>query len=436
MRLTGRTNSFERTSQSVSPFAQQIGKNVFMKKYSLLLFAAVFLQFAQISAQNLLHYAVSTNGQKGECLFPEDEAGNVVFSSIIDVPCSADSIMLIADDYISAQNITDRCVVKRLSSSSRTNTYSIQLNIGKQSWGIEYWGTPLFIFKRDASHVKFRCIVEARNGKYKYSLVDFETNRNTIRGEAKNDGQPNIIHWQRVNSLTKEKDFYASKHDIKKREVKEVLFDFNSQIAYEACLYQAEYDATIKFEKGLKNLNFSDDFMEVPGGISPSEKALNNKSQGRHFSLSIFGDGFFTQAGEYASENSHSDSNYSNFIGFLLEKGCNVFITSEDHAYEQAGVQELIKQTMIDGYWNVVDDINQAHFVMRYYVNLEGRDRAHLIFETPQGNVKEEISSQGTSESINENREVARSLYLKSVFPLFKKIESKKYPKNLNTFAK
>lgn len=95
-----------------------------MKKYSLLLFAAVFLQFAQISAQNLLHYAVSTNGQKGECLFPEDEAGNVVFSSIIDVPCSADSIMLIADDYISAQNITDRCVVKRLSSSSRTNTYS------------------------------------------------------------------------------------------------------------------------------------------------------------------------------------------------------------------------------------------------------------------------------------------------------------------------
>lgn len=170
--------------------------------YSLLV---VLLPFVLSPAQNLLHYAISSNGEKGDCLFPEDEAGNVVFSSIIDVPCSADSIMLIVDDYISAQNISEKCVVNNLSKSSRTSTYSIQLNIGKQLWGVEYWGSPLFVFARDASHVKFKCIIEARNGKYKYSLVDFETNRRTIRGAAKNDGQPNVIHWQRVNSLTKEK---------------------------------------------------------------------------------------------------------------------------------------------------------------------------------------------------------------------------------------
>ena len=81
-----------------------------MKRLSLLL--TVLFHFVLVPAQNLLHYAISTNGEKGECLFPENESGNVVFSSIIDVPCSADSIMLFADDYISAQNISDRCVVK------------------------------------------------------------------------------------------------------------------------------------------------------------------------------------------------------------------------------------------------------------------------------------------------------------------------------------
>ena len=131
-----------------------------------------------VSAQNLLHYAVSTNGERGECLFPEDESGNVFFSSVIDAPCSADSIMLIADDYISAQNVSDRCIVKNLSKSSRTSTYSIQLNIGKQMWGVEYWGSPLFVFSRDASHVKFKCIIEARNGKFKYSVYYVETGQN------------------------------------------------------------------------------------------------------------------------------------------------------------------------------------------------------------------------------------------------------------------
>lgn len=405
-----------------------------MKRLSLLL--AVVFQVVLNPAQNLLHYAVSPNGERGECLFPEDESGNVVFSSIIDVPCSADSIMLFADDYISAQNVSDRCVVKNLSKSSRTSTYSIQLNIGKQMWGVEYWGSPLFVFARDASHVKFKCIIEARNGKFKYSLVDFETNRNTIRGAAKNDGQPNVIHWQRVNSLTKEKKEYAAKNDTNKRKVKEVLFDFNSQIAYEACLYQAEYDATRRFEEGLINLKWTDDFMDNTPAFSNSEKKLNNKIQGRNFSFSLFGDGFFTQSGDAGNQTIDLASNYSNYKGFLLEKNCNVFITSDDHHYEQSGAQELTKQTMIDGFWNVVDDINQAHFVLKYYVNLEGRDKANLVVMTPKGDPQLVLATAGASESASENREVARDLYLKVILPLYKKIETKKYPKSLNEFIK
>ena len=81
-----------------------------MKRLYFLL--AVLFHFVLSPAQNLLHYAISPNGEKGECLFPEDETGNVVFSSIINIPFSADSIMLIVDDYISAQNISDKFVAK------------------------------------------------------------------------------------------------------------------------------------------------------------------------------------------------------------------------------------------------------------------------------------------------------------------------------------
>lgn len=394
----------------------------------------VLLMFVLASAQNLLHYAVSTNGDKGDCLFPEDNSGNVVFSSIIDVPCSADTIMLIADDYISAQNITDRCVVKNLSKSSRTSTYSVQLNIGKQMWGVEYWGSPLFVFSRDASHVKFKCIIEARNGKYKYSLVDFETNRRTIRGDAKNDGQPNIIHWQRVNSLTKERNEYASKNDVNKRKVKEVLFDFNTQIAYETCLYQAEFDATKRFEDGLRNLKWTDDFMDNTNTVSDAENKLNNSLQGRNFSFSLFGDGFFTQSGDTSVKSEKPTSNFSNYNGFLLDKNCNVFVTSDNHPYEDAGAQELIKQIMIDGFWNVVDNINQAHFVLKYYVDLEGRDKAYLVVMTPNGDSQIELAKSRSSESARGNKEVARNMYLYHIMPLCKKIESQKYPKSLSKF--
>lgn len=409
-----------------------------MNKILVIVLGVLFLQNTQLSSQNLLHYAISTNGEKGECLFPEDASGNVFFSSIIDVPYPADSIMLVADDYIIAQNVSDKCIVERISNSSRTSTYNVQLNIGKQTWGMELWGSPLFVVKRDASHVKFKCIVEVRDGKYKYSLIDFETNRNTIRGEGKNDGQPNIIHWQRINSLTKEKNTYATSHDISKRNVKEVLFDYNSQIAYEVYLYQAEYEATKQFENGLRNLHFEDDFMDITDTPTQSEQVLTAKGQGQDFFYSLFGEGFFTQAVENAGKPQfkHADFNYSSYKGFLLDKGCNVYITSDDFSYEQAGAQELIKQTMIDGFWNVVDDINQAHFVMRYYVNLEGRDKAHIILMTPQEDVKVSIASDGTSESSKENHEVARNLYLRAVTPLYKKIIAKKYPKFLNDFSK
>lgn len=415
-------------------------------KRSLFFLLAFMLNIFTMNAQNLLHYAIGTNGEKGECLFPEDEAGNVFFSKIVEVSSSADSIMTAADDFIMSKNTSERCIIKKLSSSSRTNSYSIQVNIGKQTMGVEYWGSPLFTVVRDASRIFFKCIIEARKGKFKYTFFDFETNRNTLEGEAKNDGQPNVIHWQRVNSLSKERDKFVSSHNIESRSNKEKLFDYNSQIAYEACLYQMEYDATMAFVNGLDNLKTDDDdFLEDPTKDAEFDKKLGKQNPGKSptyrpaFSRTFFSLSGSSPLDSYAlsapNENVQS-SNYENYKGFLLATGNNVYVRGGENNYEQAAVQELIKQIMIDGYWNVVYEIEQAHFVIDYIVDLEGRDKAHLRITTPKGDINYTPwkLTYWSNESVETNRNIARNFYLSYIDDIAKDYQKGKIAKPLEIF--
>ena len=57
-----------------------------------------------------------------------------------------------------------------------------------------------------------------------------------------------MIHWQRVNSLTKE---------MPKRGKKRA--EYENMINYENVLYQAEYDAVQDVIKGLENLTILED---------------------------------------------------------------------------------------------------------------------------------------------------------------------------------
>lgn len=362
------------------------------------------------TSQNLLHYAKSVNGNVGESLFPVDDSGKVYFSNVVTSPHTADSIVMAADNFMMKMNIKDGYKIECLSSSPSMKTYNVQLEIGKQNWGIEYFGSPLFVIQRDASHVKFKCVIEAKQGRYKYSMFDFETNRNTIRGEAKNDGDPNIIHWQRVNSLSNERDQYIATHDVQKRRTKEIIYDYNSQIEYETSLYLAEYSSFKIIVDGLADLNFfDDDFIDV-------------------------------RASDVKDNNTYSDDavqsvDLSNYSGFLLNKGNNVYVTSGEPNYEVAGAQELIKQITIDGFWNPVNRLDQAHFVIEYHVNLEGRDKAYItIHDRFNKLICSKTWSRSSSESVNENREVARSLYLNSLLPLQKMIENGNIPKYLELF--
>lgn len=414
-----------------------------MRSLKIIIALLLLMNVGFVEGQNLFYYATHPNGKTGERLFPEDSNGDVFFSDIIEIPYSADTIMAVIDEFLLSKDELDRFEVDRVSKSPRKSSYKVQLNIGRGSWGIEVMGTPIFGFTRDASQIKFNCLIEYRNGKYKYTLNNFETNRRTIRGNAKNDGQPNIIHWHRVNSLKNERDSYIANNGKDNRKAKEFIYDCNTQIAYEECLYIAEYEATKAFVESLKNINFSDDFSDESFSKSTAEVSLENMPQGRNTSFSSLGDGFYTMSGTgkpiYVAQTDIKDVDWSTFKGNLMDKGNNVYIRPNiyDRAFERAGVEELIKQVTVDGFWNVVNDKRKAHFIIVYYVNLDGRDTAGIFIQDVTGSKHIDHlsgSQKYASESINENRDKAKSIYLDAIYPLLKKIEEKKYPKNIRVF--
>lgn len=407
-----------------------------MKKV-LLLIVTIAISYQVEYAQNMLHYALNSNGEKEWTLFPENANGEVVISSIVEAPFSADTILVAADSNITSLNAPGNCEVKTVTKSNIKNVYSVQLNVGKQLWAIEYFGSPLFVINRDVSHVKFTCVIEARKGKYRYSLIDFETNRRTLPGEAKNDGQPNTIHWQRVNSILRLRKQYCLSHNTSNRKAKEDVYSYNEAIAEETYLYFDEFNTVKRFEEGLKNLTFAvDDFedLETKGAVK----------ENKDLALKEIGDGIYCR--EFLTQ---TDPNFNfRFIenhakiekktvtnGSLLGKGNNVFVTSGEENYEQSGAQELKKQIYIDNFWNVVNDVKSAHFVIEYHVNTNGKDKAYIILKSPdRGCQSDELFRKGSSESMSENREVAKDIYKYYLKPLQKKIETNKIPKTLNMF--
>lgn len=408
-----------------------------MMKKVLLLIVTIAISYQVEYAQNMLHYALNSNGEKEWTLFPENANGEVVISSIVEAPFSADTILVAADSYITSLNAPGNCEVKTVTKSNIKNVYSVQLNVGKQLWAIEYFGSPLFVINRDVSHVKFTCVIEARKGKYRYSLIDFETNRRTLPGEAKNDGQPNTIHWQRVNSILRLRKQYCLSHNTSNRKAKEDVYSYNEAIAEETYLYFDEFNTVKRFEEGLKNLTFAvDDFedLETKGAVK----------ENKDLALKEIGDGIYCR--EFLTQ---TDPNFNfSFIenhakiekkpvtnGSLLGKGNNVFVTSGGENYEQSGAQELKKQIYIDNFWNVVNDVKSAHFVIEYHVDTNGKDKAYIILKSPdRGCQSDELFRKGSSESMSENREVAKDIYIYHLKPLQKKIETNKIPKTLNMF--
>lgn len=114
----------------------------------------------------------------------------------------------------------------------------------------------------------------------------------------------------------------------------------------------------------------------------------------------------------------------ANYKGFLLAKGNVVYVESGATSYEQAGGKRLKELLQNDGFWHLAQREEQAHFIIKFRVSLEGRD--HLVFyfldkrermkDKELRSIRNSRFGNGwtqivTSESIDDNIVAANALY-------------------------
>lgn len=378
-----------------------------MKKILILILS--FIPICML-AQNTMHTAFDTNGKPGEFLFPSDNEGNVTMTEKVDVAdAKAEQIQNALVSFINSYAMKHEVDIRDKSISNGSLIYKLQYPVGKESFQVNVLGAPVFAYNRDASKVDFMLEIQVRDNAFKYKLSEFWTSRRMIRGEGKNNGPSNLIHWQRVNSLTKERDAYIAENKMEKRETKEKVYDYNQQIKYEGIQYQKEYQAVNDFVQALKNVNISDDFDD----FDTPQKNISKVEKKQVTPLDL-----------------------SSYKGNLLKKGNKVCILpATTKNYDMAGAYELLKQVTIDEHWTIANTPEEAHFILEYKVNLEGRDQAELIIKDNFGH-SVSAGKCSAGESTSDNKEAAKSLYIKSVLPIIKQMEKGKTPKTIAVFER
>lgn len=125
------------------------------------------------------------------------------------------------------------------------------------------------------------------------------------------------------------------------------------------------------------------------------------------------------------------------YKGFLLDKGNNVYIyycnsdKDPNAQYDKEAAIVLKALLKKDGFWNVVDNMNKAHFVISYSVITRGNDKAQLAISSWRTNKIEFLGIRGTDETILKNNVVAQDFYNGPIKSLQKRIEQRRVPKRL-----
>lgn len=362
------------------------------------------------NAINKLHFTSSPDGDMPIMLFPTN-GGFVNYSETYEVNGTAEEAIDIVKEFITALSTQKAYKIKTLSESARAVTYDIAASGGEEDLSLEIWGSPVFIFSRSASVVKFKMTAMAKNGKLKVVLDDFETNRNTIRGRAKNDGDPNIIHWQRVNSLHDELWEEIGGNEPTKRKHYSESYDYNSRIASEFVKYANEYNLVQTIVDNLsKVIKNPDSLMDNLGRFSP-DKAIVAISNVNDFA------------------NPHLFDNYDNILFYVDElpepiKASDnlpkIYGSSGKTDHEKAGKSAILKNIIVDSVGQVVFDKSKADYVFNYSVQTEGKDKAILEVYDSKGTLLAS-KQKGASESNSENREVGESLYKSTLKPILEK---------------
>lgn len=125
------------------------------------------------------------------------------------------------------------------------------------------------------------------------------------------------------------------------------------------------------------------------------------------------------------------------YKGFLLERGNNVYVyfnnSDEDKEarYDKEAADLLNNLLKKDGFWNVVDHMNQAHFSINYYVDTHWHDRSSIAISSWRTGGFHPLGVHGSNESVDDNKELAEKFYYKEIKSLQKKIKEGKLSKKI-----
>lgn len=233
-------------------------KSTFRFIFAFLLITMISCRcFGQHYGQNLNFTAFDTNGPMGKCLFPINEKGEDEIKEVILFQGkTADEISEQVKKW--AYEIKDTYNLK-IDDKDRYMGVDLvafrgSVKLGLSVLSIDYAFAHIGDFARYASEIKFCCRVEIKDGKCRCIFNNFMTDRRTIPGEGKSNGPENRLHWQRVNSLVKERDeLIGGKVVIPKRKQAEVDA-YNEQIRLEEETYQLEYNVFANMINDLKGI--------------------------------------------------------------------------------------------------------------------------------------------------------------------------------------
>ena len=216
-----------------------------MRKIALIILGVLLCMTSH--SQNLLNTAFNTNGPVGELLFEQNDKGEIVYSGVVEVDFSSDTLFGLAREYFyRLDKSSDRIKISNQFDGITMVACDVELQVGSRLVVAPYAGA----WVKAASTVSFNVVIDIRQGKFRYTLTNFITDRWRIPGEGKDRGQSNLLHWQRVNSLNNE----LSK--VKEKERPEI----QAMIEKEKESYQSEYDAVMAFIESLKGFATIEDF--------------------------------------------------------------------------------------------------------------------------------------------------------------------------------
>lgn len=125
----------------------------------------------------------------------------------------------------------------------------------------------------------------------------------------------------------------------------------------------------------------------------------------------------------------------TDFKGFLLERGNNVYLECISDptsvAYNEAALDVLKRQMRRDGFWNIVERPEDAHFSIVYLTTLQGKTNVAIAINSRLTGKNELLGEMNGSEDVAEYRKIVWELYNKYITPLHKKIDKGEAPNKL-----